>query len=127
MSRQVVKPAISVTRALRAPQSAAWPRRRLDERLLPVHAVAVGEVRVEVDEPGQQRRRAQVDDARARRDGQALPSLRCGRLRPAPCAGRTAAAAPVDEARGLEDECFRAGSGGERPATRNASSFVRIG
>ena len=70
MSRQLVKPAINVTSALCAPCSAAWPGRRLEQLVLPVDAGA-GEMRVQIDQPGQQRRPPRSITARSggRRDG----------------------------------------------------------
>ncbi len=65
MSRHVVKPAMSVSRAFFAPLT--W--RRPQQLVLPVDAGA-REVRVQIDEPRKQRGAAQVDDPCRRRHRQ---------------------------------------------------------
>jgi hypothetical protein len=44
------------------------PRRGFNERLFPMRAVAVGEMRVQIDQPRQQRRVAEVDEPGALRN-----------------------------------------------------------
>jgi len=67
MSRQVVKPAINVTRALRAPPQRRFGRRRRRQRRLPMDIVAIREMGVKVDQAGQESRGPKVDDGSAGR------------------------------------------------------------
>lgn len=86
-----------------APQRIAW-RRRFHQRILPVHARVAREVRVEIDEPRQERGVTQVDHLRTGHHAHVWPDLgdaltvdanRCG-----PYGRRTRT---VDQLRGSDD------------------------
>ena len=86
MSRQVVNPAISVISALCAPCSAAWPGVVVSSSSSQCTPV-LGQVRVQVDEPGQERR-ARPGRSPARPQGSP-------RRRPPPRSARRGSARPL--------------------------------
>jgi len=78
-----------------------------------VDVVLVGQVGVQVDEPGQQGGRAEVENAGPRGDGEPLSNFGDAVAFQSHHGGdQGPALAPVDETPGFQHERFRAGGGG---------------
>ena len=103
-----MKPAISVTRAFLAPHSAASGGVVVVSAVFPVDVVAIREMRVEIDEPGQQRGGAEIDHRGAGRHRERGGDL-LDMLADDPHHRRLErrAAAAVDQPGGLDDDRLR--------------------